>query len=111
MLLPLAEKARAFSGRDDRPLHENWLTFTFQLSKDVTERSSLKLRGPEGFVFTEDCFAAGGVRTKLEDIVGSSTSPVERHTAWEPTVPVDSCEGMGAVAHLQIGAGLRRMKS
>jgi len=111
MILPIAEVARATSGRDDRPLHQNWLTFTFQLGHDVTEKSMLTVRGPAGFVFTEDCFAAGGVRTKLQDILGSSTSPVEMHTAWEPSVPVFACEGKGPVAKLEVGAGLRRQKS
>merc|ERR1719238_1983318 len=107
MILPLAEDSRTTSGRDDRPLHQNWLTFTFQLARDVTEESVMTLRGPTGFVFTEDCFAAAGVRTRLEDIVGSSSSPVEMHTAWEPSVPVLGCEGNGPVAELRVGAGLR----
>jgi hypothetical protein len=111
MILPLDEAARDTSGRNDRPLVANWVTFTFQLAHDVTDQSAMILRGPIGFIFPEDCFANGGVRTRLEDILGTSTSPVEAHTAWEPSVPVYGCEGNGPVVKLAVGAGLRRLKS
>jgi len=114
-LLPLHSAARAASGRDDRPLQPNWLTFSFELSQDVLESGTMTLSGPDGFIFAEDCLAGamGGIRTVLTDIFGSeATSGVmQSHSEWEAGVDVTGCEGAGSRAHLLVGAGMKKSKS
>jgi hypothetical protein len=109
----LDEMVRIATGRNDRPGQSSQLIFYFQLNHDVEKQSVLKLRGPEGYVFAEDCLktiGGGGVITDGNLVFGNKESFIPGFDAWELGVLVFSCTGDGPNANLGIGAGLQRNK-
>lgn len=119
--------------RNDQPLQSNMLTFAFRLSKGMDEAGDLVLRGPLGFVFSDDCLTGGGVITDLAGFFGDQKIPtfsiavLEQQLAsnlaassyesvpwwmdaWEDGLPVEACAGAASVARLRVGAGLAGKK-
>ncbi|CAJ1456576.1 unnamed protein product, partial [Effrenium voratum] len=101
-LVDLNSAQRLATGRNDRPGQINKLIFAFRLALRVSSLAALRLAGPHGFAFAEDCLP--GLTTAAEDVFGSGLAGF---AAWERTAKVQSCAGRGARATLVLQMGLR----
>jgi hypothetical protein len=87
--------------RDDRPLMYNPLVFVVSLSQDAKYAGYMRIRGPEGVVFQEDC--QEDVQTEGTKVFGDGTElDTNIYTAWPTDVKVTSCRGEGPDAYLRI---------
>jgi hypothetical protein len=70
-LMVIDEDQRTATNRDDRPGKPNQLIFGFKLRQKPANEGSLKLHGPRGFQFHEDCLS--GVETSANKVFGPNT--------------------------------------
>lgn len=105
-------------GRDDRPLRQNVLAFTFRLAKVATPPQPalpvgyLELAGPYGFTFDPQCYSR--VETRLSSIFkGAQQMAVQTWgiSEWEPSAQIIDCKGTDEVALIAINAGLFAYKT
>jgi hypothetical protein len=99
-LIELTDAQRLGTARDDRPKKVNNLVFAFKMANDALEETDLLLRGPQGFVFDDDCTT--GVETREEAVFGSGNKWPPIYEKWPYQVEVTSCRGIGSVARMRI---------
>lgn len=104
-LAPLSEQQKLDTGRNDRPGKPNHLIFTFRLSSDVVSVTDMKIKGPRGFVFFENCLE--GLAYDSDEVFMDSTFPAQ-YTEWPEGTPVMDCVGYGREATITIATGLRK---
>jgi len=89
------------TARDDRPMMYNPIVFVVALSQDAKYDGTMRIRGPEGVVFQEDC--QEDVQTEGTKVFGDGTAlDTNIYTAWPTDVKVTSCRGEGPDAYLRI---------
>lgn len=97
----LTDQQRLNSGRDDRPGMYNPVVLSVSPSADSKYAGVMRVRGPEGVVFREDCLL--DVETNSTTIFGEGTALDEdQYAAWPTDVEVTSCRGEGPDAYLYI---------
>jgi hypothetical protein len=97
----LTDQQRLHSGRDDRPGVYNPVVFSVSPSADSKYAGVMRVRGPEGVVFREDCLQ--DVETGSATVFGEGAAMDEdQYTAWPTDVEVASCRGEGPDAYLHI---------
>jgi hypothetical protein len=107
-LMVIDEDQRTATNRDDRPGKPNQLIFGFKLRQRPANEGELKLRGPRGFVFHEDCLP--GVETSANKVFGPNTEKdwPNDYTRWLDQFKPTACVGEGPHATLTIPPGLER---
>jgi len=112
-LLPtLTQQQQASTGRDDRPLHLNPLVFAFKLNTPVLSPSYLRVRGPAGVVFREDCLV--DMKTTDKEVFGTDqefpssywNDFPDGYTPFDPGLTVVNCRGEGPDAQLLLDPGI-----
>ncbi|KAF4663929.1 protein arginine methyltransferase 10 [Perkinsus olseni] len=108
----LSDQERLDTGRDDRPGRMNNIIFAFRLSSDTIVPGGdgspmiFTLRGPEGFLFAEDCL--GTVKVAEAEVFGGSARWPPEYAIWPSTASVVQCVGMDSQAAISILPGLER---
>lgn len=105
----LSAQERLDTGRDDRPGRRNNIIFTFQLNSDTLGSDNdgspmvFSLRGPEGFIFAEDCLST--VEVAEAKVFGSSARWPPEYAPWPSSVAVVECVGLGSEAAISMLPG------
>mmetsp|Transcript_3011 Transcript_3011/g.5402 ORF Transcript_3011/g.5402 Transcript_3011/m.5402 type:complete len:2910 (-) Transcript_3011:176-8905(-) len=89
---------------DHRPSRATWLTFAFELSKDLPPDFAMQLRGPTGFQFAPTCDVHVGNGSTYSPLgSGESTAPVSApQYALFPASTSATCTGSGQEAQIAI---------
>lgn len=98
---PLTTTQRELTLRDDRPLHQNPLVFQLKLNLAAVDPGYLRIRGPLGFVFREECLS--DIEWRGFKVFGEPLTPA--YTAWDPDVRILSCRGEGPDADIMVDPG------
>ncbi|CAD7959916.1 unnamed protein product [Amoebophrya sp. A25] len=104
---------RVATDRNDRPLKRNNLIYVFKMKNDATESRctniepgytrcmTLKLRGPKGFIFSDDCLST--VVVDEDKVFGAGNKWPPTYAVWPYKVKVTKCTGgPGPQAELQV---------
>jgi hypothetical protein len=98
----ITQAQRIATARDDRPLQQNNVIFSFQVIEDIDRTMTLLLRGPYGFFFEEECVESVFVDQSLVFGAGQKFPP--DYTVWPDDVVVAGCRGFGADAYIDLQA-------
>jgi hypothetical protein len=107
-MVKLTEEQRLAVGQNDRPLQSSQLVFVFSLSDTSEQNGELKIRGPEGFEFKEECL--DDVEIRLDQVFGGphlvpQDEDSMKYDAFEEGVNVTNCFGSGPRATINISVG------
>jgi len=107
-LISLTKEQRSLTLRNDRPDKPNQLIFRFEVRNTPPNTADLKLRGPRGFEFEEDCLQS--VKTSANEVFGPNTASTwpPDYAQWPAQFAPTACVGEGRFATLTIPAGLGR---
>eukprot|EP00434_Breviolum_minutum_P012510 symbB.v1.2.011022.t1/scaffold731.1/size168158/3 len=105
-LVDLNSAQRYAAGRNDRPGQRNQLIFAFTLGLPGA-MGRMRLLGPLGFLFDEDCLPGLSTSTALGGIFGSLSPIPSQFYAFEIAAKVQSCIGHENRATLHVDLGLR----
>eukprot|EP00928_Gymnodinium_smaydae_P043291 TRINITY_DN29039_c0_g2_i2.p1 TRINITY_DN29039_c0_g2~~TRINITY_DN29039_c0_g2_i2.p1 ORF type:complete len:1910 (-),score=292.03 TRINITY_DN29039_c0_g2_i2:56-5488(-) len=107
-IVPLTLQQGLAIGRVDRPEANNNLIFAFVLdAMELSAVEALRLRGPSGFSFAEDCVHGLLIRG---DVFGDGQTWPPQYHPFEDGVDVRSCHGEKARATMELTPGLLREK-
>lgn len=105
-LITIDNRIKEATRRDDRPGRENSLIFRISLNSKVVRTRDLRVRGPRGFQFEEDCM--DGVITSQDSVFGPNSAD-EFDPAlqiWPESAAPTACTGDGQEAAISIPPGL-----
>ncbi|KAF4662280.1 protein arginine methyltransferase 10 [Perkinsus chesapeaki] len=110
----LSSQERLDTGRDDRPGRINNIIFAFRLGTDTivpgSDGSALlfDLRGPEGFIFAEDCLNT--VQVAEAEVFGGAARWPPEYATWPSEAAIVSCAGDASNALISILPGKAFMR-
>eukprot|EP00933_Yihiella_yeosuensis_P034075 TRINITY_DN27621_c0_g1_i2.p1 TRINITY_DN27621_c0_g1~~TRINITY_DN27621_c0_g1_i2.p1 ORF type:complete len:1376 (+),score=242.81 TRINITY_DN27621_c0_g1_i2:170-4297(+) len=99
----ISEEQRRATGRDDRPLQPNSIIFAFKLLYDSTQSGKMIVRGPYGFVFSQQCLPF--IEVSESKTFGSGIRFPEAFSVWPVGIRIASCLGTGREAVLELVYG------